>query len=106
LYGHAAGFVNIDVSCSSECKNWEIHDKIDVEARGTVDVGPNLYAILIGLRFGPTAGVAGNVAIGGASILAAEHQFLSLANDKAGPIISAALKFGPTAICSGLSPGF
>ncbi len=106
LYGHAAGFVNIDVSCSSECKNWEIHDKVEMQARGHVDVGPNLYAILIGLRFGPLAGVAGNAALGGASLLAAEHQFLSLAHEKAGPIISAALRFGPTGICLGFSPGF
>lgn len=106
LHGHATGFVNIDVNCSSDCKNWEIHDKVDVEASGDVDVGPNLYAILIGLRFGPIAGVAGNVAIGGASLLKAEHQLLSLANEKAGPIISAALKFGPTGICLGSSPEF
>jgi hypothetical protein len=98
--------VNIDVSCRSNCENWEFHDKVEVEARGNVEVGPNLYAVLIGLRFGPIAGVAGNVAIGGASLLAAEHQFLSLADEKAGPIISAALRFGPTGICLGSSPGF
>ncbi len=105
LHGHAAGYVNIDVSCSDECKDWEIHDKLEVEAHGTVDVGPNLYAILIGLRFGPLAGVAGNIGIGGASLLAAEHRFLTLASEKAGPLISAALKYGPTGICMGLSPG-
>jgi hypothetical protein len=105
LHGRAAGFVNIDVGCSNECNDWEIHDTIELEAHGDVTVGPNLYAILIGLRFGPIAGVAGNVAIGGASLLEAEHQFLSLANEKAGPIISAALKYGPTGVCLGLLPG-
>ena len=101
LYGHATGFINLDVKCNDECNEWEVHDKISVEGQGYFDVGPNLYAIIVGLRAGPVAGVGMNVAIGGANLLAAEHHYLSLANEKAGLIISAALAVGPTGICLG-----
>lgn len=106
LFGHAAGFINVDVKCNSECKEWEIHNKIIVEASGHYDVGPNIYAIIIGLRAGPVAGVGANVAIGGVALLAAEHHNLNLANEKAGPVISSILASGPTAICLGTSQGY
>jgi len=101
LFGHAAGFINVDVKCDSECKEWEIHNKISVAARGYHDVGPNLYAIIIGLRAGPVAGVGANVAIGGAALLAAEHHYLDVAGEKAGPLISSIFTLGPTGICLG-----
>jgi len=102
LLGHASGFVNIDVSCRENCRNWEIHDQIPVAVQGWFDAGPNLYAIGVGLiTRNPFAGLGANVAIGGAALLQAEHHFLAQAQQSAGPIISAALKVGPTLICLG-----
>jgi predicted polyphosphate/ATP-dependent NAD kinase len=49
----------------------------------------------------PIAGIGANLALGGTGLLQAEHRFLSLAQEKAGSIISAALAKGPTLICLG-----
>lgn len=104
LFGHANGYINVDVKCHSDdgCpKDWEVHSQINVSASGYFDVGLNLYAIAAGLKFGPWVGASVNIAIAGAALLQAEYHYLSLAEAKAGPIISAVLKGGPTAICLG-----
>jgi RHS repeat-associated protein len=99
LYGYATGFINVDVKCENDCGEWEIHHRVLADARGHHDVGLNLYALIIGLRTGPIAGVGANVAIGGAALLEAEHHYLSLVNEKAGSLISSIMNLGPTGIC-------
>jgi RHS repeat-associated protein len=102
LEAYANGYVNIDVKCTDDCNSWEVHNKVDVAASGTFEVGPNIYAFGIGaLTKSPVAGLGANVALGGAAALQAEYQVLQLVNQKAGPIISAAMAYGPTAICLG-----
>jgi RHS repeat-associated protein len=105
LYGHASGFVNIDVKCVSDepCshKEWEIHNHISIDASGSFDVGPNLYALTGGLVLGPWIGGSINIVIAGAVLLQAELHYLQLAEQKAGPVIAAILAGGPTAICLG-----
>lgn len=101
LYGHASGYINIDVKCTDDCKEWEVHNRILVDAQGSFDVGPNLYALGAGFAAGPYVGISVNIAIAGAAALQAEHHFLSLAQQKAGPIIAATLANGPTLICLG-----
>lgn len=103
LRGQASGYVNIDVKCTDGCKEWEVHDRISVDARGSFDVGPNLYALAAGFAAGPYVGISVNIAIAGAAALQAEYHFLSLARQKAGPIIAATLAKGPTVICLGSS---
>jgi RHS repeat-associated protein len=102
LQGHAKGYVNIDVRCTERCDEWEIHDRVNVSAQGAIDVGPNLYALGMGLvTRNPIAGVGANMALGGAALLQAELHFLNLARQKAGPLIAALLANGPTLICLG-----
>jgi hypothetical protein len=102
LYGHAAGFINIDVKCKDDCGEWEIHDRLDVAANGYLDVGPNAYAIAAGLVSGnPGVGVGLNIVLAGGSLLQAEYHFLSLVNQKVGPIIGGLSAQGPAAICLG-----
>jgi len=105
LSGHASGYINIDVNCTEDCDAWEIHDRISLSAQGSIDVGPNLYALGVGfITRNPLAGVGANVALGGAALLQAELHFLSLAQQKAGPLIAALLADGPTLICLGGDP--
>jgi len=100
LYGHASGYVNVDVKCTDGCKQWEIHNRIDVAAKGYDDVGLNLYA---------TAAVtatrsywiwgAVQIAMAGGATLQAEQHILSLIQQKAGPIIQEVRARGPDALC-------
>lgn len=70
LNGHANGFVNIDVKCKDECKEWEIHDQISIAASGHLDVGPNAYAITAGLLSrNAFVGAGLNIALAGGSLL-------------------------------------
>jgi RHS repeat-associated protein len=102
LRGHASGYVNIDVKCVADCGNeWEIHNRISVEASGSIDVGPNLYGIIGGFAVGPYLGASINIVLAGASLLQAEYHFLSLVQQKAGGIIAGVLAHGPTAMCLG-----
>jgi len=102
LYGRANGFVNIDVKCKDDCKEWEIHDRISIAASGYLDVGPNAYALMAGLLSrNAYVGAGLNIALAGGSLLQAEYHFLSLVAQKSGPIISALSAEGPTAICLG-----
>ena len=102
LSGHAEGFVNVDVKCHDDCKDWEIHNNISVEVNGYLDVGPNVYAIAGGLASrNPYVGIGLNVVLAGGSLLQAEHHFLNLVNQKAESIISALSAKGPTTVCLG-----
>jgi RHS repeat-associated protein len=102
LHGHASGYINIDVRCTEDCEEWEIHDRVGISAQGSIDVGPNLYAIGVGLvTRNPFAGIGANVALGGGALLQAELHFLDLARQRAGPLITALLADGPTLICLG-----
>ena len=99
LYGHARGYVNIDVECTDDCDDWQVHDQISINARGSFDAGPNLLALGVGYGAGPYFGIMTNIVILGAAALQAEHHYLSLAEQKAGPIIASALANGPTLLC-------
>jgi hypothetical protein len=102
LNGYASGYVNIDVHCTDDCKSWDIHQKVNVGATGSFDVGPNLIALAIGLASrSPWIGASANIVVAGAAALHGEAQILQAANQNAVPIINAALKYGPTAICLG-----
>ena len=105
ISGQLDGFINIDIKCTSDdCDNkreWEIHEQIPLSASGSVDIGPNLYALAGGFMFGPYVGVSINIAILGEEALRAEYHFLKLAQEKAGAIIGPVLSMGPTAICNG-----
>jgi len=105
LSGHASGYINIDVNCTEDCESWKIHDKVSLSAQGSIEVGPNLYALGVGfITRNPFAGIGANMALGGAALLQAELHFLSLAQQKAGPLIAALLAGGPTIICLGSDP--
>ena len=97
--------MNIDVKCRDEddCTNkeWEIHGRASIDARGPFDVGPNLYALGAGFALGPYVGLSVNIVIAGTVALETELHYLRLAEQQAGPIIAAALGAGPTAICMG-----
>ena len=102
LNASASGYVNLDVRCTDDCQSWEVHQRVNVDTSGTFEIGPNLYALAIGLSLrSPWLGVAANISIAGAAALHGEYQVLQAANQKAGPIIAAALAYGPTAICLG-----
>lgn len=101
LHGYARGYVNFDVSCRDDCRDWEVHDRVSVGIQGPYDVGPNLLSLGAGYGVGPTAGIISNILIMGAAALQAEHHYLRLAEQKAGPIIALALAEGPTLICLG-----
>ena len=103
LQGHASGYVNLDVRCVDDCKEWEVHDQVAVDAQGTFDAGPNIYALAAGFVAGPYAGLSVNMTIAGAGAIQAEYRFLSLAQQKAGPIIEKLHADGPTLICRGAS---
>ena len=105
-YGHAGGYVNVDVACKDDCRTWEVHQRIGVSASGYFDIGPNVWGLLIGAWVGRSpggavAGIGANAALLGGSLLQAEYHFLSLAQEKAGPIISLLFSHGPTALCFG-----
>ena len=98
--GHVGGYVNVDVKCKDDCnKEWEIHNRISVDASGEFDVGPNVYAMVGGFLAGPYVGISINILMAGGSLLQAEHHFLSLAQQKAAPTVAAVMSQGPTAIC-------
>jgi hypothetical protein len=99
LYGHAGGYVNVDVKCTDECSQWEVHDRVPVFASGHFDTGPNVYATIVGLRAGPVGAFGANVVIAGIALLQAEQHFLTLLHDKAGSTIAAIVAQGPTALC-------
>lgn len=106
LNGSINGFVNVDVKCRSQdscgnIKEWQIHNRITIDAKGSFDLGPNLYALGSGLLLGPYAGIAVNIGALGGSLLQVEHHFLKVAQQKAGPTIAGVLSQGPTAICLG-----
>jgi RHS repeat-associated protein len=101
FHGHASGFVNIDVKCSEDCNEWDIHQRLPVAARGHFDLGPNVYTLGVGALTSPLVGGALFIALAGGSLLQAEYHYLSLAEEKAGPLIAAARAFGATAICLG-----
>jgi hypothetical protein len=99
IEGNVDGYINIDVRCTDGCSEWDIHNRIAVSAAGSFEWGPNLIASAIGLRAGWVGALGANVVVGGADLLYAEHKFLNAARNKAGPLISAALSAGPTAMC-------
>ena len=103
LNGTVNGNVNVDVKCRSQdacgTKEWEVHNRISIQATGSFDLGSNLYAIGSGILLGPYAGIAVNIGALGGSLLQAEHHFLKIAQQKAGPTIAGVLARGPTAIC-------
>ena len=99
LYGHADGYINIDVKCTDDCRKREIHNQIKVNASGSFEWGPNLVATAVGLRAGLAGSIGANVAIGGGALLYEENKLLSAAHQKAGPIISTLLTQGPTGMC-------
>jgi RHS repeat-associated protein len=104
-HGHADGFINVDVKCTDDCGHWEIHNRVNVNASGSKDFGPNLYAFALGTATGsPLVGGAATLLLGGADLLLAEQHFLQLANDKAGKLIATIMKYGPTAMCVGAPP--
>jgi hypothetical protein len=91
--------VNVDVKCTAECEEWEIHSRIDVLYTGYFDWGPNLWATVIGLRAGIWGAIGANVALGGAAMLQTEYRLLQGVNEKAGTVIQHLLQNGPTAMC-------
>jgi hypothetical protein len=100
VFGRAEGFINIDVPCNDECNQWEVHERIPVAVAGYTKVGPNLYAIAAGLPSrNPKVGIGMNIAIAGAALIEAELHFLTMADERAGPIISLLAAHGPTVIC-------
>lgn len=105
LYGHASGYVNIDIGCTAtdECgtDEWEIHQRLPVAINGHIDVGPNLYALIVGFRFGPVVGLTVNIVLAAGALLHAEYHFLSLLQNEAALILGEAASKGPTAICKG-----
>ena len=106
VYGHASGYVNLDVKCSdsADCgkQEWEIHEKIGVSYRGHKDLGPNMIAVGAGSVAGPLAGaVTGVLTLGGSSmaaLLGILEEVQALGGDK----IQWLYTLGPTAICLGV----
>jgi hypothetical protein len=102
LYGNVQGYVNIDVRCKQDCQQWEVHDRVNLNAFGHISLGPNLYATAIGLRVGKWWGALGaNIAVNGAHALLELH---SLLNSKADPVLSMLNAEGATGICLARGP--
>ncbi|MEO8017122.1 MAG: RHS repeat-associated core domain-containing protein [Pseudomonadota bacterium] len=100
IYGHASGFINVDVKCKDECREWEIHDRISVDAHGQFDFGLNVYAAAAKYATGSwLVWGAANFLAGSGAALDAEHHFLSLAQQKAGSKLRFLNARGPTGIC-------
>jgi uncharacterized protein RhaS with RHS repeats len=100
LYGHASGFINVDVKCKDDCREWEIHDRIGVDARGQFDLGFNVYAAAAKYASGSwLIWGAANFLIGSGDALQAEHHFLSLAQQKGASKLQFLNARGPTGIC-------
>jgi RHS repeat-associated protein len=103
---NAMGYINIDVKCHSDCpsRDWEIHKRIEVAAGGPIQVGPNLWALLIGAWVrAPFAGIGAGIVLGGGSLVQGELSMLQQAEAKAGGLIATILRDGPNALC--LMPG-
>jgi len=103
LYGYVTGFVNVDVRCeqSDECgtESWEIHNRIDIFYKGTVNVGPNAYAATAGRALGLYGWVVANILTSGGSALTGGLELLKNAQQKAGLEIALLYAHGPDAIC-------
>lgn len=101
LYGNVEGYVNIDVRCKEGCRNWEVHNRLNLAAYGHYTLGPNVFATIIGLRAGAVGAAGANVAINGASAL---YTLYNLLNNRAAPLLRALASEGPSAICLSQSP--
>lgn len=108
VYIEGSAFVNIDVRCVmedfGECgyevtKEWEMHLKINRTQHGHIDLGPNVYASIIGLRFGWKGALFANYLIMSAVALQAEYQMLQKMNEELGPVMKQLMENGPTAMC-------
>jgi RHS repeat-associated protein len=100
--GYFSGYINIDVKCWDDCREWEIHTRILVGLQSTFDIGPNAYAFIAGLVTGNAyVGVSANILIMGAALLEAEYRFLNLIGQKGGSLISGLIADGPNLICLG-----
>ncbi|ESK54053.1 hypothetical protein F990_03009 [Acinetobacter tjernbergiae DSM 14971 = CIP 107465] len=98
VYGNLTGYINIDVKCKDECREWEIHEKEPFSLQGHVDIGPNLYALGAGVATGkPSIGIGANVLLASGSLLELEASLLR----KASPLLSNVKQNGPLAICKG-----
>ena len=98
--GHARGFINIEVRCNDDCHSWEIRNYPDVSVEGTFDLGPNLWAGVLGLLTRNGYVAAGTQVIsGGLAALDAQKRMLTLLNQNAGPQLAAILALGPTGLC-------
>lgn len=108
LYGHAYGFVNVDVGCTldddGECgarthREWEIHLRVYAGYRGSFKLGPNISGTLVGLRFGLSGSYAVNVLLAALRSSNAYYELLRKANEKAGGLIRQLMENGAAAMC-------
>jgi RHS repeat-associated protein len=101
IHGYIKGYINVDVICTDECRTWEIHTSIPLEGSTHIDLGPNLYATIIGMRFGLWSAISVNIVLMGGNALYSEYKFLSQINKQAVQILRNLKENGPTAICLG-----
>ncbi|MEN5180334.1 RHS repeat-associated core domain-containing protein [Comamonas testosteroni] len=109
IYAHADGYINIDVKCQEkdDCgvRNWNINKKIPLHEKAHTDVGPNAYAIGVGIATTGFVGLAANILLTGTAILEAGAAALTELNKKAGANLALVTSQGPSAICKGSVPG-
>jgi hypothetical protein len=111
---HAQGGAgaHFNIRCFDDAKGclnadaWNIELTIPVSAKGHADLGPSLYAALVGARFGVHRTAGANIALAAGMFGSAFADVNRKAGRKAGSIYAALLKYGPDAICNGALPNF
>jgi hypothetical protein len=92
-----SGFGSTPCPSAPHVAEFQINGSIPIPGSGIAHIGPNLYAIILGARFGPGAGLAANLGLAGAAL---SHQIYSVYDDRARQAILNLYQIGPTAICN------
>jgi len=104
IHGRVSGTLSASVRCTDtdDCGNtrqWTVSGSANPSYSGSINIGPNLYAALVGIRFGIYGSIAANIAI----IIARLGYNLSSLYSAYGEIAVAAhremVSRGPDAIC-------
>jgi hypothetical protein len=103
--GTVSGVVQASVECvddelCAQLATWQMHRAYSVSASGSVLVGPNLWASLIGLRFGFPAALGANIVLATGKVGFAGYQLYSQYGAIGGMLVSGLLAHGPDYICN------
>ena len=96
------GGVQANVRCKDDetCKTWEVDQTYSLSFNTSVDIGPNIYALAIGLKFGTYAAISANLLL---ALVTISHEVDQL-NNKYGQyaisVINILRTCGPDFICN------